>query len=101
MTRTKKKTPAVKAVTLGEFVSNYLLRLLAVFLQFSFAAIAGGAIVGVPWWKATLMAGVMGLATVGKFVFKNMAKTGKITKKDLDAALAFAADDLENSGVYR
>lgn len=92
-----KKKPAQKAVTLKEFVSNYLLRLLAVFLQFSFAAVAGGAIVGVSWWKATVMAGFMGLATVGKFVFRNMAKTGKITKSDLDAALALAADDVDTS----
>lgn len=101
MTKPRKKKPAVKAITLKEFTSNYLLRLLAVFLQFSFAAIAGGAIVGVTWWKAVIMAGVMGIATVGKFVFQNMAKTGKITKADLDAALALAADDLGNSGVYR
>lgn len=101
MITTKKKKSAAEFISFKEFVSNYLLRLLAVFLQFSFAAIAGGAIVGVVWWKAVLMAGVMGLATVGKFVFKNMAKTGKITKKDLDAALALAADDLENSGIYR
>lgn len=98
MTATKKK-PAVKAITLREFVSNYLLRLLAIFLQFSFAAIAGGAIVDVVWWKSMLMAGIMGIATVGKFVFKNMAQTGKITRKDLDAALALAADDVENSGI--
>ena len=96
-----KRKPAVEAITLKEFFSNYALRLLAVFLQFSFAAIAGGAIVGVEWWKAMLMAGVMGLATVGKFVFRNMAKTGKITRKDLDAALALAAEDVENSGIYR
>lgn len=98
---TDKKKPAVKAITLKEFLSNYFLRLLAVFLQFSFAAIAGGAVVGVDWWKSVIMAGVMGLATVGKFVFKNMAKTGKITRSDLDAALALASDDLENSGIYR
>lgn len=96
-----RKKPAVKAITLREFFSSYFLRLVAVFLQFSFAAIAGGAVVGVDWWRAVIMAGIMGLATVGKFIFRNMAKTGKITKKDLDAALALASDDLENSGLYR
>lgn len=90
-------TPVSDVLTLRAFIGNYLLRLVALFLQFAFAAIAGGAIIGVTWWKAVCMAGLMGLATVGKFVFRNMAKTGKIRRSDLDVALALASDDLDNN----
>lgn len=87
----------VDKLTLREFMSNYFLRLVALFMQFSFASVAGGAIIGVVWWKAMGMAGFMGLATVGKFVFKNMAKTGRISRRDLDVALALASEDLDNN----
>lgn len=86
-----------ETLSLKSFIGNYFLRLVALFLQFSFAAVAGGAIIGVTWWKAMAMAGIMGLATVGKFVFRTMAKTGKIRRIDLDAALALASDDLDNN----
>lgn len=84
-------------LTLREFISNYMLRLVALFLQASFAAIASGAIIGIVWWKAVLMAGFMGLAAVGKFVFKNMAQTGKIKRRDLDVALALASNDIDSN----
>ena len=91
----RKPSGGTDSLTLREFTSGYLLRLVALFLQASFTAIASGAIVGVTWWKAVLMAGIMGLAVVGKFVFKNIALTGKISRKDLDTALALAANDLD------
>lgn len=84
-------------LTLREFVSSYSLRLVALFLQASFAAIASGAIIGVAWYKAIAMAGFMGLATVGKFVFRNMARTGKISRRDLDVALALASSDVDTN----
>lgn len=84
-------------LTLKEFISNYSLRLVALFLQAAFAAIASGAIIGVAWYKAIAMAGLMGLAGVGKFVFKNMARTGKISRRDLDVALALASSDVDNN----
>lgn len=94
----KRKTSGGKdSITFKEFISGYLFRLVALFLQASFTAIASGAIVGVAWWKSVLMAGIMGLAVVGKFVFKNIALTGKISRKDLDTALALAANDLDKT----
>lgn len=92
---TPRKSP--EGLTFKEFLRSYFWRLFALFMQASFTAIASGAIVGVVWWKATLMAGVMGLAMVGKFVFKTIAKTGKINRKDLDVALALASDDLDTT----
>ena len=47
-----------------KFLQNISLRVLAVFTMNALGVIGAGAIAGIPLWKAALMAGIGGVATV-------------------------------------
>lgn len=66
-------------------VKQILLRILAVFGASGLSVVGAGAIAGVDLWKAVLMAGVGGVATVVEGLARAYMDDGKLDSDEIDA----------------
>lgn len=65
-------------------VKNILLRIVAVFAASGLGVVGAGAIAGVPLWKAALMAGIGGVATVIEGLARAYMDDGKIDADEIN-----------------
>lgn len=65
-------------------MKQVLLRILAVFAASGLSVVGAGAIAGVPLWKAVLMAGVGGVATVVEGLARAYMDDGKIDANEIN-----------------
>lgn len=65
-------------------VGNYLVRFLAVFVASGLSVISTGILIGVELWKAVLMAGVGGLATVLEGIARAAIADGSVSHEEID-----------------
>jgi hypothetical protein len=63
-----------------------VLRIFAIFGSGAIAAIAGGSIVGVDYWKSALIAGVMSAAKVIEALLRSWADDGVLTAQEISEA---------------
>jgi hypothetical protein len=61
-----------------------LLRIVAVFAASGLSVIGAGAIAGVEMWKAVLIAGIGGVATVVEGLSRAYLQDGKLTAEEID-----------------
>ena len=66
-------------------MKQILFRILAVFAASGLSVVGAGAIAGVPLWKAILMAGVGGVATVVEGLARAYMDDGKIDANEINA----------------
>ena len=66
-------------------MKQILLRILAVFGASGLSVVGAGAIAGVDLWKAVLMAGVGGVATVVEGLARAYMDDGKLDAAEIDA----------------
>ena len=66
-------------------MKQILLRILAVFGASGLSVVGAGAIAGVDLWKAVLMAGVGGVATVVEGLARAYMDDGKLDASEIDA----------------
>jgi hypothetical protein len=62
------------------------LRILAAFAASGLGVVGAGSIAGVPLWKATLMAGIGGVATVVERLARLYLDDGNLSADDIDMA---------------
>jgi hypothetical protein len=65
-------------------VKQVLLRILAVFGASGLSVVGAGAIAGVPLWKAAMMAGVGGVATVVEGLARAYMDDGVLTSAEIN-----------------
>jgi hypothetical protein len=65
-------------------MKNILLRIVAVFAASGLGVVGAGAIAGVPLWKAALMAGIGGVATVVEGLARAFMDDGKIDNEEIN-----------------
>lgn len=65
-------------------LKKVLTRITAVFAASALGVIGAGAIAGVELWKAMLMAGIGGIATVIEGLSRSYIYDGELSKKDID-----------------
>ena len=61
-----------------------ILRILATFAASGLGVIGAGAIAGIPLWKAVLMAGIAGVATVVEGLARAYMDDGKLTVAEIN-----------------
>lgn len=83
-------------MTTAQFIISRGIRVTALFAAFAFIPVSAGILMQVPVWKACVMAGLAGFSIACTFLLTNIAKTGRVTRRDIDVALAMAANDLPN-----
>ncbi len=64
---------------------NIMLRIVAVFAASGLSVVGAGAIAGVSLWKAVLMAGIGGVATVIEGLSRAFMDDGKLDKTEINA----------------
>jgi len=67
-------------------IRQITLRILAAFAASGLGVVGAGSIAGVPLWKATLMAGIGGVATVIERLARLYLDDGKLSAHDIDMA---------------
>ena len=67
-------------------IRQITLRILAAFAASGLGVVGAGSIAGVPLWKATLMAGIGGVATVIERLARLYLDDGSLSAKDIDMA---------------
>lgn len=67
-------------------VKNIVMRIVAVFAASGLSVIGAGAIAGVELWKAALMAGVGGVATVVEALSRSFLDDGKLDAEEINQA---------------
>jgi hypothetical protein len=65
-------------------MKTLMLRILAVFAASGLGVIGAGAIAGVPLWKACLMAGIAGVATVVEGLARAFLDDGKLSVAEIN-----------------
>lgn len=65
-------------------MKTVLLRILAVFAASGLSVVGAGAVAGVELWKAILMAGIAGVATVVEGLSRAFLDDGKLTKEEIN-----------------
>ena len=65
-------------------MKTLILRILAVFAASGLSVIGAGAIAGVPLWKACLMAGIAGVATVVEGLARAFLDDGKLSVSEIN-----------------
>jgi hypothetical protein len=65
-------------------VRQLLLRIVAVFAASGLSVIGAGAIAGVELWKAVLIAGIGGVATVVEGLSRAYLQDGKLSAEEID-----------------
>jgi hypothetical protein len=67
-------------------LKNILLRILAVFAASGLSVIGAGAVVGISTYKAVILAGTLGVATVVERLARGFMDDGKLTVQEINAA---------------
>lgn len=75
-------------------LKKVLTRIAAVFAASALGVIGAGAIAGVELWKAMLMAGIGGIATVIEGLSRSYIYDGDLSKEDIDSVFKKAHKDL-------
>lgn len=75
---------------------DFFIRLIAVFVAYSFNAIAAGALLGIEVVKSILIAGIMGVATTLQNVARAFIDDAKMTERELEEAFSRTTDKLDN-----
>jgi hypothetical protein len=65
-------------------LNNIILRIVATFAASGLSVIGAGAIAGVPLWKACLMAGMAGVATVIEGLSRAFLDDGKLSVAEIN-----------------
>ena len=67
-------------------INNILARIIAVFAASGLSVIGAGAIVGIETYKAVILAGTLGVATVVESLARGFLDDGKLTVAEINAA---------------
>jgi len=67
-------------------INNILARIIAVFAASGLSVIGAGAIVGIETYKAVILAGTLGVATVVEKLARGFLDDGKLTVEEINAA---------------
>lgn len=67
-------------------INNILARIIAVFAASGLSVIGAGAIVGIETYKAVILAGTLGVATVIEKLARGFLDDGKLTASEINAA---------------
>jgi hypothetical protein len=67
-------------------INNILARIIAVFAASGLSVIGAGAIVGIETYKAVILAGTLGVATVVEKLARGFLDDGKLTVAEINAA---------------
>lgn len=71
-------------------INNILARIIAVFAASGLSVIGAGAIVGIETYKAVILAGTLGVATVVEKLARGFLGDGKLTIEEINAAFTAA-----------
>lgn len=80
-------------------VRQLLLRIVAVFASSGLSVIGAGAIAGVEMWKAVLIAGIGGVATVVEGLSRAYLQDGKLDADEIDEV--FSAVEKKSRGAKK
>ena len=69
-------------------INNILARIIAVFAASGLSVIGAGAIVGIETYKAVILAGTLGVATVVEKLARVFLDDGKLTVSEINAAFS-------------
>ena len=67
-------------------INNIVMRIVAVFAASGLSVIGAGAIVGIETYKAVILAGTLGVATVVEKLARGFLDDGKLTVSEINAA---------------
>jgi hypothetical protein len=67
-------------------INNILMRIIAVFAASGLSVIGAGAVVGIETYKAIILAGTLGVATVVEKLARGFLDDGKLTVAEINAA---------------
>ena len=67
-------------------INNILARIIAVFAASGLSVIGAGAIIGIETYKAVILAGTLGVATVVEKLSRGFLDDGKLTVSEINAA---------------
>lgn len=76
-------------------INNIIMRIIAVFAASGLSVIGAGAVVGIETYKAVILAGTLGVATVVERLARGFLDDGKLTVSEINAA--FLAVDKKDS----
>jgi hypothetical protein len=76
-------------------INNIIMRIIAVFAASGLSVIGAGAIVGIETYKAVVLAGTLGVATVVEKLARGFLDDGKLTIAEINAA--FSAVDKKSA----
>jgi hypothetical protein len=76
-------------------INNIVMRIVAVFAASGLSVIGAGAIVGIETYKAVILAGTLGVATVIERLARGFLDDGKLTVAEINAAF-LAVDKKSN-----
>ena len=69
-------------------INNIFMRIVAVFAASGLSVIGAGAIVGIETYKAVILAGTLGVATVVEKMARNFLDDGKLTIQEINSAFS-------------
>jgi len=81
-----------------KLMQNIVLRIVAVFTMNALGVIGAGAIAGIPLWKAALMAGIGGVATVVEGLARAFVSDGNLSSSEIDNVFSRAESEANKSG---
>jgi hypothetical protein len=67
-------------------INNIIMRIIAVFAASGLSVIGAGAVVGIETYKAIILAGTLGVATVVEKLARGFLDDGKLTVAEINAA---------------
>jgi hypothetical protein len=67
-------------------INNIVMRIIAVFAASGLSVIGAGAVVGIETYKAVILAGTLGVATVVERLARGFLDDGKLTVAEINAA---------------
>jgi hypothetical protein len=67
-------------------INNIVMRIIAVFAASGLSVIGAGAVVGIETYKAVILAGTLGVATVVEKLARGFLDDGKLTVSEINAA---------------
>jgi len=67
-------------------INNIIMRIIAVFAASGLSVIGAGAVVGIETYKAVILAGTLGVATVVERLARGFLDDGKLTVAEINAA---------------
>ena len=79
-------------------LQNISLRVLATFTMNALGVIGAGAIAGIPIWKAAMMAGIGGVATVVEGLARSFVTDGKLDDNEINTVFSGAEANSNKSG---